>query len=156
MNFKRSLLSKIIERVVKARLSDQLTSNNLLNLHQSAYSKHHSTETVLLYIHDHLINVIGSRQISCLCLIDLSAAFDTIDRNILLTRFSSWFGIQVTVTAVNWFRSYLSCFCFRANCNKSSPLYTLISVVSPKAQFLALYSLSCIQPYSLLSSYPCP
>ena len=55
-------LSKIIERVVKARLSDHLTSNNL-NPHQSAYCKHHSTETALLYIHDHLINAIGSRQI---------------------------------------------------------------------------------------------
>jgi len=41
--------------------------------------------TALLYIHDHLINAIGSRQISCLCLLDLSAAFDTIDHNILLT-----------------------------------------------------------------------
>jgi len=50
-----SLLSKIIERVVKARLSDHLTSNNLLNPHQSAYCKHHSTETALLYIHDHLM-----------------------------------------------------------------------------------------------------
>jgi len=91
-----SLSSKIIERVVKARLSDHLTSNNLLNPHQSAYCKHHSTETALLYIHDHLINAIGSRQISCLCLLDLSAAFDTIDQNILLTRLSSSFGIQGT------------------------------------------------------------
>ena len=54
-----SLLSKITERVIRARLSDHLTSNNLLNPHQSAYCKHHSTETALLYIHDHLINAIG-------------------------------------------------------------------------------------------------
>ena len=50
----------------------------LLNPHQSAYCKHHSTETALLYIHDHLINAIGSQKLSCLCLLDLSAAFDTI------------------------------------------------------------------------------
>jgi len=80
-----SLLSKIIERVVKARLSNHLTSNNLLNP-SLVYSKHHSTETALLYIHDHLINAIGSRQISCLSLLCLSAAFDTIDHNILLVR----------------------------------------------------------------------
>ena len=89
-----SLISKIIERVVKSRLSDHLTSNNLVNPHQSANCKHHFTETALLYIHDHLINAIGSRKISCLCLLDLSAAFDTIDHNILLTRLSSWFGIH--------------------------------------------------------------
>jgi len=47
-----SLISKITERIVKSRLSDHLASNNLLNPHQSAYSKHHFTEIALLYIHD--------------------------------------------------------------------------------------------------------
>ena len=79
---------------------------------------------------------------------DLSAAFDTIDHNILLTRLSSWFGIQGT--ALNWFRSYLSSRCFRVNAITTSPLYTFVSVVSPKAQFLALYSLSCTQHRSVL------
>ena len=87
-SFHLSILSKIIERVVKAHLSDHITSNNLLNLHQSAYCKHHSTETALLYIHDHRINAIVSCQISCLCLLDLSAAFDTIDHNQYLTHSS--------------------------------------------------------------------
>jgi len=78
----------------------------LLNPHQSAYCKHHSTETALLYIHDHLINAIGSQKVSCLWLLDLFAAFDTIDHNILITRLSSWFGIHGSV--LSWFKSYLS------------------------------------------------
>jgi len=92
-----SLISKIIERVVKSQLTDHLMSNGLHNPHQSAYCKHHSTETALLYIHDHLINAIGSQKLSCLCLLDLSATFDTIDHNILITRLSSWFGIHSSV-----------------------------------------------------------
>jgi len=80
--------------VVKSRLIDHITSNKLLNPHQSAYCKQHSTEIVLLYIHDHLINAIGSQKVSYLCLLDLSAAFDTIDHNILITHISSWFGIH--------------------------------------------------------------
>ena len=81
-----SLIFKIIERVVKSRLMDHLTSNSLLNPHQSAYCKHHSTETALLYIHNHLISAIGSQKVSCLCLLDLSAAFDTIDhRSVFLS-----------------------------------------------------------------------
>ena len=84
---------------------DHLTSNNLLNPHQSAYCKHRSTETALLYIHDHLINAIGARKVSCLCLLDLSAAFDTIDHNILITRLSSSFGIHGSV--LDWFKSFV-------------------------------------------------
>jgi len=54
----------IIERVVKSQLTDHLVSNiGLHNPHQSAYCKHHSTETALLYIYDHLINAIGSQKL---------------------------------------------------------------------------------------------
>jgi len=109
-----SLIYKIIERVVKSRLMDYLISNSLLNSHQSAYCKHHSTETALLYIHDHLISAIGTQKVSCLCLLDLSAAFDTIDHDILITRLSSWFGIHGS--ALSWFKSYLSSRCFRVKC----------------------------------------
>ena len=56
--------------------------------------KHHSTETAMLSIHDHLINATGSQKVSCLCLLDLFAAFDTIDHNILIL--SSWFGIVLS------------------------------------------------------------
>ena len=59
----------LIERDVKSQITDFLSSNNLLNPHQSAYCKHRSTKTALLYIHDQLINAIGSQKISCLCLL---------------------------------------------------------------------------------------
>ena len=113
-----SFLSKLTERIVKSRLVSHLTSNSLLNPFQSAYTKHHSTETVLLSLVDNLITSIGSQQASCLCLLDLSAAFDTIDHNILLNRLSSWFGISGSV--LNWFKSYLSSRSFSVLCNSSS------------------------------------
>ena len=71
--------------MVKFRLTDHLFSYKLLNHHQSAYQRHHSIETSLLYIHDHLITAIGSQKLSCLCLLDLCAAFDTIDHDFLLS-----------------------------------------------------------------------
>ena len=108
-----SLISKII-KLVKSRLTDHLTSNSLLNPHQSDYCKHHSTETALLYIHDHLVSAIGSQKISCLCLLDLSAAFHTIDHDILITHLSPWFGIHGSV--LSWFKSYLSSRPFRVKC----------------------------------------
>ena len=92
-----SLISKIIERVVKSRLTDFLSSNNLLNAYESVYCKHHSTKTALLYIQDQFINAIDSQKISRLCLLDLSAAFDTTDHSVLITRLFSWFGFHESV-----------------------------------------------------------
>jgi len=63
----------------------------------------------------YMINVIGSQKLYCLCLLDLSAAFDTIDHDILLTWPSSWFGIHGSV--LSWFKSYLSSCTFCVKCN---------------------------------------
>ena len=100
-----SFLSKLTERVVKNRLDQHLAQNSLYNLYQSAYTKFRSTETALLSVYDSLIRATAKQQVSCLCLLDLSAAFDTIDHDILLHRLAVWFGI--TDTALTWFQSYL-------------------------------------------------
>ena len=83
-----SLLSKLTERIVKQRLDSHLSTNSLFNKYQSAYTKYHSTETTLLALHDHLIQAISQQKLTGLCLLDLSAAFDTIDHSILLHRLS--------------------------------------------------------------------
>jgi len=53
-----------------------------------------NVQQIELYIHDHLINAIGSQKLSCLCLLDLSAAFDTIDHDSLITRLSVEWCLQ--------------------------------------------------------------
>ena len=123
-----SFLSKLTERVVKARLSQHLSSNRLLNSYQSAYTKFHSTESTLLSVHDHIIKSTSKRQLTALCLLDLSAAFDTIDHDILLHRLSNWFGLSNT--AHFWFRSYLSSRSFTVSIldSSSSPIRLLYGV----------------------------
>jgi hypothetical protein len=121
-------LSKLTERAVKHRLTEHLSCNNLLNSHQSAYIKSHSTETTLLSVHDHIIKAMSLQKVTCLTLLDLSAAFDTIDHSILIERLSSWFGI--TSIALSWLKSYLSDRSFHVDINnfKSSPYQLLYGV----------------------------
>ena len=123
-----SFISKLTERLVKNRITHHLSINNLLNPHQSAYTKFHSTETTLLELHDHLIKAMSQQQVTGVCLLDLSAAFDTIDHTILLQRLSSWFGIKAT--SLQWIKSYLSSRYFSVTLNgiKSSPFQLLHGV----------------------------
>ena len=54
-------------------------------------------------VHDHIIKAMSLQQVTCPTLLDLTAAFGTIDRSILLERLSSWFGI--TSNALSWITS---------------------------------------------------
>jgi len=63
-----SFLSKLTEKVVKLRLVDFLSTNNLLNSFQSAYIKRRSTETTLLSVHDHIIKVMINKSLVSLFL----------------------------------------------------------------------------------------
>src|SRR6218665_1154679 len=57
-------------------------------------------------MYNKLDSAIYHQQVPCLCLLDSSTAFDTIDHNIVLKRLSAWFGF--TDTALLWIQSYLS------------------------------------------------
>ena len=98
-------LSKILEKVVLHKLLSHLQENNLSNPFQSAYRAGWNTETVLLRIVNDILSALDNDSISVLLLLDLSAAFDTLDHQIL-SRLNSVFGIQST--APQWFHSYLS------------------------------------------------
>jgi len=41
---------------------NHITSNSLANSRQAAYFKLHSTETALVYIHDHLVRAVASEK----------------------------------------------------------------------------------------------
>lgn len=93
-------LSKVIEKVAATQTYNYLESYNLLPTMQSAYRKHHSTETTLLRLANDFLRTTNRRRDVVLVLLDLSAAFDTIDHVILVERIESFFGFSQSGGAV--------------------------------------------------------
>ena len=81
-------ISKVIERLCLARLAPHVAARGRFNPMQSAYRKQHSTETALLKILDDLYRIVddGRSAVGLLIGLDLSAAFDTIEHDILINR----------------------------------------------------------------------
>ena len=76
-------LSKTLERAVSNQLSAYFSQNNLLDLHQSGFRPAHLTETALLTVKESLQTAQAASLSSVLILLDLSAAFDTVNHFIL-------------------------------------------------------------------------
>ena len=73
---------------------------------QSAYRAYHSTETAILRVMSDILLALDSGDIAVLTLLDLSAAFDSVDHATLLQRLRTSYGLGGSVLA--WFASYLS------------------------------------------------
>ena len=99
-----SVVSKTVERYGALELHRFLDDKCLIDPFQSAYRPGHSTETALVKIHNDVLLSIDSRRSVLLVLLDLSAAFDTLDHTILLHRLRE-LGLDGTV--IEWFTSYL-------------------------------------------------
>ena len=111
MNWYRSIsnlpfVSKLIERYVTRCLIKHLTDNTLLERYQSAYKSHNYTETALVLVQNDIIEALDRRYGVILVLLDMSAAFDTVDHGILLSRLKQRFGMSGP--ALTWMRPYLS------------------------------------------------
>ena len=91
----RDTISKIIERLVLARIRGHITpGSQSFIVSQSAYRRHHSTETALLCILNEVYGKIDPGQSTLLVALDLSAAFDTVEHSVLLTRLECSFGVR--------------------------------------------------------------
>jgi hypothetical protein len=100
-----SVISKLLERLVALQLMQYLTSAGLLPSLQSGFRPGHSTETAVLRVLSDILQAVDRGDAAALILLDLSAAFDTVDHDIMLQRLQVSFGI--VGAAHQWFQSYL-------------------------------------------------
>ena len=100
------MLPKLIEKVITVHLQKYLEANQLIEPLQSAYKPFESSETALAHVHDDILVAIYKHHGVMLLLLDLSAAFYTVDHDILFTRLPSKYSISGI--ALEWFCSYLT------------------------------------------------
>ena len=97
-------LSKLIERCVASRLGKHM-DNNLDSKHQFGYKKGHSMVMLLVNVVDSLLTAFDNKYATVLLLLDLSAAFDTVDQNKLLCILH--YEISVNGAVYRWFESFM-------------------------------------------------
>ena len=129
-----SFISKLLERVVVAKIISHMDKTGTSNPFQSAYKKHHSTETALLRIHNDVLLAMDKGRVTALTLLDLSAAFDTIDHHILVNRLEQQFSI--TGRPLQWLKSYLSDRFQRVKINNSLSSSARLSFGVPQGSVL--------------------
>ena len=101
-----NFISKLIETAIQKRLQCFLQQTGSMPKYQSAYRQGHSTETALLKVYNDLLQAADRGEVSLLCLLDLSAAFDTVDHDLLVKRLECKFGI--VGQPLEWIKSYLT------------------------------------------------
>ena len=89
-----------------AQMYSYLLQNDLFPSSPSAYRKNNSTETALLRSTNDILQATDKHEDTILVLLDLSAAFDTIDHEVLLNRLNQRFGFRDL--AFKWLASYLA------------------------------------------------
>jgi len=77
----------------------------MLQRHQSFFRAHHSTERAVLKVMSDILTVADQGRVMLLRLLDMSAAFDTVDHDILLRRLETSFGL--TGSVISWLSSFL-------------------------------------------------
>lgn len=143
-----TFISKLLERCAHQQMNDYLQLHHLLPDQQSAYRRCHSTETAMLKVLSDAYLAADDGQTTLLGLLDLSAAFDTVDHQILIQRLRRTFGIAER--ALDWITSYLTGRTQYVRFNGSTSDVTVVSCGVPQGSVLGpelfvLYTTDVIQ-----------
>jgi len=98
-------VSKLLERLVARQLLYYLSKSSLLPRLQSAHHAGHLTETAVFKVLSDILLAINAGDLSALVLLDLSAAFDTVDHDILIRQLKTSYCLSGVV--LQWFQTYL-------------------------------------------------
>ena len=101
-----SFISKLTERIVHDRINEHLTANSLNSTSQFGYKKNHSVETLMLKLVDDILVAVDKKFGVVMLIVDLSAAFDTVDHSLRMKILNEKY--QISGSALKWINSFLS------------------------------------------------
>ena len=99
------VMSKVIEKLAADQLISHLNLSQLLHPMQHGFRAHHSTETASVYLIERVKSLMDRGGVVGAVFLDLRKAFDTVNHNILQSKFHQFNFSQFTS---NWFKSYLT------------------------------------------------
>ena len=108
-------VSKLVERAVLHQFNEHCLKYKLIPDYQSAYREGYSCETVVLKLMNDILWAMEKQKILVCVMLDLSAAFDTVDHSLLLSVLEKRFSI--TDKALCWYESYLRPRSFKVSVN---------------------------------------
>ena len=100
-----SIINKILEKVMYARVMSFLKKFNLLYKYQFGFREGHSTTQAVIEITDNILEELNKQNMVAGIYLDLSKAFDTVCHKILLAKLEHY---GVRGKALTWFQSYLN------------------------------------------------
>ena len=129
-----SFVSKLLEKCVLNQLMCYLEENGLICDVQSGYRQHHSCETLMIRMVNDINEKLREKKVIALLLLDLSAAFDTIDHKILIQKLSLDYGLHGDV--LNWIVSYLKNRSFTVKINRRTSASCVLVCGVPQGSLL--------------------
>ena len=99
-----SPLSKILEKIIFTQIYNYFTNHRLFHPSLPGYRQHRSTHTALLQLYDQWVRSAGKGCVSGVVLLDLSAAFDLVDPDIMIKKLRIY-GLDKEFCS--WIFSYL-------------------------------------------------
>ena len=99
------ILSKVLERSMFMQVMRHMDNNKYLNPNHHAYRAGHSTTTALLQLYDTWLGALEGGDMAGVCMLDMSAAFDIVDTEILLEKLK-YYGFDQN--SMQWTWSYLT------------------------------------------------
>ena len=98
-------IPKCFEKMVDVQFREYLLAHAFITQSQSAFMKHHSTQTSLHHVIDSFFDNINHGELTGVCLFDLAKCFDTIEHELLLYKLGKY---GLTETELLWFSNNLS------------------------------------------------